>query len=314
MKYIIFDIKGGIGKNIAATAVVAATKKQYPDYEIVILTPWEEVWFHNTNVYRVFKPENLAYFYQDYIQKAEDVKIFSHDPYHHTSHILEEKHLIETWCDLFQIQYNGEQPEIFLTPKEIDLGKELLSPSEQPILLLQTSGGADEYPFGKESWSRDIQKDVVEPVITHYVHLGWRVLHVRFENQQGFHNTEPIITDLRTVFSIFLLSNNRLLMDSFGQHLAAAFKQPSVVCWIGNNPKVYGYDIHKNITTNAKLDDEFLKYSVFNKFDITGIPSQFPYESYQLFDPKKVVQAMDDLANEVNGVKTKSKPKRKASG
>jgi hypothetical protein len=304
MKYIIFDIQGGIGKNIAATAVVEATKKQYEDYNIIIITPWEEVWFHNPNVYRIYKIENLAYFYADYIQNAEDVKIFKHDPYNSTSHLLEEKHLIETWCELFNIQYNNEQPTIYLTPKEINLAREYINPDDRPILLIQTSGGADEYPYGKESWARDIQKDVVEPIITHYVHLGWRILHVRYKDQQEFHNTEPITTDLRTVFSIFLMSNNRLLIDSFGQHLAAAFKQPSLVCWIANNPKVYGYDIHKNVQTEIKVDSEFLKYSVYNKFDITGHPTQFPYEKYQLFDPEKIVKAMEDLVNEVNSKST----------
>jgi len=38
-KYLVFHIEGGIGKNIMATAVVKAVKKQHPDREIIVVSP-----------------------------------------------------------------------------------------------------------------------------------------------------------------------------------------------------------------------------------------------------------------------------------
>ena len=43
MENIIFEVVGGIGKNIVATAVVRAIKKQYPNKNIILQTAYPEV-------------------------------------------------------------------------------------------------------------------------------------------------------------------------------------------------------------------------------------------------------------------------------
>lgn len=42
-------------------------------------------------------------------------------------------------------------------------------------------------------------------------------------------------------------SRKRLLIDSFSQYASAALGLQSVVCWIGNNPNVLGYNTNINI-------------------------------------------------------------------
>ena len=50
------------------------------------------------------------------------------------------------------------------------------------------------------------------------------------------------------LFSILAGSDRRVLIDSCLQHAAAAFKLKSTVLWVGTSPKVFGYNIHKNIS------------------------------------------------------------------
>jgi ADP-heptose:LPS heptosyltransferase len=64
---IIFQINGGIGKSIAATAVCKAIKKQYPKDELIVLTGYPDVFVKNPNVNRVLSG-HVNYFYQDYPQ------------------------------------------------------------------------------------------------------------------------------------------------------------------------------------------------------------------------------------------------------
>ena len=49
-KFIIFHTEGGHGKQVMATAVVRAIKKQYPDYKIVVVTAWDGPFFNNPDV------------------------------------------------------------------------------------------------------------------------------------------------------------------------------------------------------------------------------------------------------------------------
>ena len=66
-KKAVFHIEGGIGKHIAATAVVECYKKKYPDTDIIIVCAWAEVFLNNPFIYRVYKAGTSPYFYEDYI-------------------------------------------------------------------------------------------------------------------------------------------------------------------------------------------------------------------------------------------------------
>jgi len=73
MKYVVFQISGGIGKNVIATAVVRAMNFKYPDRKIVILTAHPDIWINNPRVHRVIQFGQTAYFYDDYV-KDKDTK------------------------------------------------------------------------------------------------------------------------------------------------------------------------------------------------------------------------------------------------
>ena len=38
------DENGGIGKNVAATAVAQAIKDNFPEHRLVVVTGWPEIW------------------------------------------------------------------------------------------------------------------------------------------------------------------------------------------------------------------------------------------------------------------------------
>ena len=85
-KYIVFHIEGGIGKNIMATAVVKAMKKQHPDREIIVVSPHSGLWMNNPNVYRIYVMGQTPYFYEDFI-KGKDTLVMKSDPYLHQDYI-----------------------------------------------------------------------------------------------------------------------------------------------------------------------------------------------------------------------------------
>ena len=51
MDNIIFEISGGIGKNIVATAVIRALKKQYPEKNIILQTAYPDIFVNNPRFY-----------------------------------------------------------------------------------------------------------------------------------------------------------------------------------------------------------------------------------------------------------------------
>ncbi len=82
----VFHIEGGIGKNVAATAVTAAYKKSKPKRKLLLFLLGLKFGLRIKDVARFYRIGNTPYFYQDVI-KGKDVKIFAQDPYKQTSHI-----------------------------------------------------------------------------------------------------------------------------------------------------------------------------------------------------------------------------------
>ncbi len=89
------------------------------------------------------------------------------------------------------------------------------------------------------------------------------------------------------------MSEKRLLMDSFGQHAAAALNKPSTVLWIVNSPNVFGYDIHTNVIANPETTSPELRNAYLSKYNIGGDPIEFPYNNEsEIFNVKNVIDSL----------------------
>ena len=66
-KYIIWHIQGGLGKNIAATALCNDLKQQYKDRKLIMVVSYPEAFLSNPVVDRVYALGQSPYFYQDFI-------------------------------------------------------------------------------------------------------------------------------------------------------------------------------------------------------------------------------------------------------
>lgn len=290
-KNIIFQIQGGIGKCIVATAVCSAIKKKYPDDDLIVVSGYPEVFINNPNVKKTFAFSNLIYFYQDYIER-KDIKLFLHDPYLTTDYVNETKNIIQIWCELYDLEYKGEMPEFFLTQREIDMFQRQVQ-LDKPMFLMQTNGGGD--PNRKYSWARDIPASIVLPVIEEFS-KEYAILHIRREDQLAYQNTIPLTNNLRFILCVSLLSQKRLVMDSFMQHALAALKLPAVACWIVNKPKVWGYDLHTHIVANPFTQEPELRNSFLNKFNIGGEELEFPYKNEnEIFNVDDVINALKNI-------------------
>ena len=289
-KYVIFHTEGGHGKQVAATAVCRAIKKKYPDRKLVVVTAWDAPFFYNPDIFRIYNFGQMQYFYSDFIK--EDTIILRHEVYHSEDHILQRKHLTQSWCDMYDIPWDGEAPQIYLNPRELELAKDKIKPDGRPIMLLQTHGGSPQNQYSKKSWYRDIPIEIAQKIANHYSKT-YRILHIKSPEQPVLANVEPLTLPLREIYAVFPLSSKRLFMDSFAQHVAAGLGLESTVLWIGNKPEVYGYQIHNNILPSANYVREFNRYSYLDQYDISGQIQQFPYDTVNLFNMNEIVEAVN---------------------
>ena len=286
---VIFQIDGGIGKSIMATAVCEAIKKQYPKDQLIVITSYPEVFLCNPHVDKCLSHNNLNYFYQDFIE-GKKVKTFLHNPYLETSHIQQECHLIKTWCEMFGVEYNGEEPKLYLTNREINFYSQQFQ-SDKPLFVIHTNGGGSDQQI-KYSWMRDIPIQTAQEVVNAFKE-EYNVVHIRREDQLPLNDTTPVTSDFRALVVLLQLSSKRLLIDSFAQHVAKALDLDSVVCWIGNKPSVFGYENNTNIQANNETATPELKQAVFSKYNIAGNLLEFPYnDEKEIFNVEEIIEAV----------------------
>lgn len=291
-KYAIFNVQGGIGKHIAATAVAKCIKNNFPDRELIVVCAWPSPFINLDFVDRVYKEGMTPYFYQDYVL-GKDSLLFKHEPYFTTDHIHGNKSLIENWCELYGLEYNGEKPQLVFNLREKQLTN-VLWQSDKPIFLLQSSGGIYNQSDGPVyKWTRDMPIDMTNKIVEEFKE-NYNVFQVVKANGLVAEGAIPIANEysVMELMTILLRSDKRLFIDSSLQHGAAALDLPSTVMWIGTNPKVFGYDLHDNIVANQlpefKLPDSF----IFN-YNFEGITHECPYKTEEeMFDVDEIISSV----------------------
>ena len=248
-KYIIWHIQGGLGKNIAATALCNDLKQQYKDRKLIMVVSYPEAFLSNPVVDRVYALGQSPYFYQDYIE-GKDIVLFRHEPYNQTAHVTKKQHLIHNWCDLLGIEYKNQQPVLFPNyPQRMTTG---IWQRPKPVMVIQTGGGPMQGQKFSYSWTRDMPIEVAQEIINKYSQQYHIIQVTRPDGYQlpGAERIDGILSNME-LFSLLVTSQKRVLIDSCLQHAAAALKLQSTVLWVGTSPTVFGYNSHKNII--AKL-------------------------------------------------------------
>jgi hypothetical protein len=287
MKNIVFFIQGGIGKHIAATAVVENINKNFPDRRLIVICPYPEVFINNPFVSRIYRSNTVQYFYEDFI-KGKDTIFFGNEVYNSNEYIVENKHLIEAWCNMFGLKYSGENPRLFLNYPEVYLNANKFK-REKPTLLLQTNGGAEGNTY---NWARDLPEFLVKDLVDKLKNK-YHIFHLARGDQASFENTEKISGNWRDMFCLIGLTQNRLLIDSFAQHAAAALILPSTVCWIGTRPDKLGYNIHKNILAKdqAKIFNHPVDGIIMER-EFSGLPHQCDYNIIEAFNSEEILSTL----------------------
>jgi ADP-heptose:LPS heptosyltransferase len=272
-----------------ATAVLKAIKKKYKKSNIIVVTGYPDVFIANPNVNKVLRFDQLNGIYEQNIMN-KDCKVFISDPYHTSDFITESKHLIQIWCEMYGLEYDGESPEIFLLKAE----KEYYEPFyklDKPILAIQPNGGAVNQHL-KYSWTRDIPAPIIEQVVEHFKN-DYAILHIKREDQIVYPNTLQAIDGFRSIAIALNLSQKRLLIDSSSLHIATALNLPSVVTWVGTNPKVFGYEMHNNILANNPTRKVELNHPHYQKYLLYQDLSTIPYNDLnEVFDVAKIINAL----------------------
>jgi len=291
-KYLVWHIEGGLGKNVAATALLPALKKKYSSRKIILVVSYPEVFLSNPNVDRVYRVGMTPYFYDDYIL-GKDTLVFKHEPYFQTDHITKKSHLNKNWADILGVQYKDELPELHFNMVQNNF--QYTWQREKPVMLIHTAGGLFQGQQLSYAWTRDMPIEYANWIAQEYG-SKYHIIQVCRDNAPHIPGAEVINQPMTNMelFSLVQASEKRVLIDSSLQHAAAAMNKSSAVMWIGTSPENFGYKMHQNIkaqqpANGTKLVDAYLFDASFE-----GVPHECPYKDVnEMFNLEELKKAID---------------------
>lgn len=296
-KYSIFHLQGGIGKHVAATAVARVIKNNHPDRKLIVVCAYPDIFTNLDFVDRVYLLGNTSYFYQNYIQDKDSI-LFHHEPYYTTDHIHKKLPLIQNWCKMYGLTYNGEQPTIKFNKVQYDLSRKFWVKNKKPIMVIHTNGGVMTNDAKPYAWTRDMPESVAQALVNHYkadyqIYQVTKVNSPKLVGADHVFATQQQSLTLMEFFSVLLHSSKRVLIDSSLQHAAAALNRPATVLWNGTSPAVFGYDLHTNISTKIPYDFKLPGSYLFD-FDFNGNEVEYPFSGdKELFNIEEIIKSID---------------------
>lgn len=297
-KYSIFHVQGGIGKHVAATAVAKCIHNNHPERKLVVVCAYSEIFINLSFVHRVYQLGSTQYFYQEYV-KDKDSLIFHHEPYYTTNHIHKKKPLIENWCEMYNLKYNKETPILKFNKVQYEVSRDVWR-RKKPSMIVHTHGGVMATDAKPYLWPRDMPTDIIQELVDYYkkdyhIFQLTKMNSPKIEGAEHIFSTPQKALTLMEYFSILLHSKKRILIDSCVQHAAAALNLKSTVLWNGTSPKVFGYDLHDNISTEIPYDFKLPGSYLFD-FDFNGNEIEYPFsENQKLFDLNKIVESVKNI-------------------
>lgn len=302
--YSIFHVEGGIGKNIIATNIAKGIKDKYPERNLVIVSPYPEIFLNNPNIYRCYKMGMCPFFYDDFI-KNKDSKIFKHEPYNCDSVILRSQSLINAWKGLFNLTIEDSNPELFFNNVEENNVQVLYNKVFQgkPIIALQINGGV---PLEKNNqinfnWYRDLPPKQIQKLINEFSNK-YTFIQIKHPGQITLNNVTPVDSlSVREVLLLLSKCDGAVCIDSFVQHAMAAFGIKSLVFWIGNSPIVFGHEIHQNVVTKLNLNQDNIE-GYLEPYPLVTQGYQCPsnYHSDTVFSYKEIKDNFLELYGNLN--------------
>ena len=246
-----YIIEGGIGKQVAFTAIIDALVKKDKE-KIQIHSPYVDIFGGNSNV--KFALDANTIIHKDK-RILESQNICYCEPYK-TNYLKGELHIIQSYCKLFGVKYEEKmRPKMFTDHYKKPVQKII---GDDDFIVIQFSGGQapagfnPNNPYNSNDPTRNYHPFLVQKVINlikeKYEDL--KIINFSLPNEPNYeHTIKPELMPFAQWHEMLKLPNCKgfISVDSCLNHFARSAGRKGVVIWGGTRWIQLGYKQNKNI-------------------------------------------------------------------
>ena len=246
-----YIIEGGIGKQVAFTAIIDALVKKDKE-KIQVHSPYVDIFGGNTNV-KFALDANSIHLQDKRILDSQNICYC--EPYK-ANFIKCEYHIIQSYCKLFGVKYDEKMRPRMYTDHYKEGAKKIAG--DDDFIVVQFSGGQAPAgfnpgnPYNSNDPSRNyhpfLAQKVIDRIKEKYEDL--KILNFSLPNEPKYEGTEqPDLMPFAQWHEILKLPNCKgfISVDSCLNHFARSAGRKGVVIWGGTRWPQFGYKQNINI-------------------------------------------------------------------
>ena len=246
-----YIIEGGIGKQVAFTAIIDALVKKDKE-KIQVHSPYVDIFGGNTNV-KYALDSNSIHLQDKRILDSQN--IFHCEPYK-TNFIKGEYHIIQSFCKLFGVKYDEKmRPKMYTDHYKNDAKK---IAGDDNFIVVQFSGGQAPAGFNPSNSynsndpTRNYHPHLAQKVVNliKEKHENLKILNFSLPNEPNYEQTvKPKLMPFAQWHEILKLTNCKgfISVDSCLNHFARSVGRKGVVIWGGTRWIQFGYKENINV-------------------------------------------------------------------
>ena len=256
-----YIVEGGIGKQVAFTAIIDALVKKDKE-KIQVHSPYVDIFGGNTNV-KYALDSNSIHLQDKRILDSQN--IFHCEPYK-TNFIKGEYHIIQSFCKLFGVKYDEKmRPKMYTDHYKNDAKK---IAGDDNFIVVQFSGGQAPAGFNPSNSynsndpTRNYHPHLAQKVVNliKEKHENLKILNFSLPNEPNYEQTvKPKLIPFAQWHEILKLPNCKgfISVDSCLNHFARSVGRKGVVIWGGTRWIQFGYKENINVNNWSNEWDEW---------------------------------------------------------
>ena len=116
---IVFEISGGIGKNIIATVILELLRKKYSKDKIIVISDSKSIFVNNPHADIVVGFDERDFILDKYVHhQLYNCLVLIKEVYNEPDYISNKGNIYEIWAKMYNLEYNGEKPKLYLSEEE----------------------------------------------------------------------------------------------------------------------------------------------------------------------------------------------------
>lgn len=282
-----YMVEGGIGKNIAFTAVIdkLAEKDGEP---IQVFTPYMDVIANNQNVKMGYEGGSIPLTHPE-IMKSDNI-IYA-EPYK-SNFVFGKQHLIESYCELLNIEYDVDMRPKIYSDYTSDIAKDFLKKREitGPYIMVQFTGGQSPINWQQSpqymnhmplrNYPHFLANKVVQMLREKYPNTA--IIDCTLPNEPSYPDTNKFEGPWIVLHELLKNALGFVSIDSMLQHMSTSAGTKGVVMWGSSGWNQFGYPENTNLSFHQGQDWDSSKFDPEDPRNIC-------------VDPEKVVSEFNKL-------------------